>query len=132
MSMFAPLGVCYHPSMSLGESLVVFACSGEGAGAIIRENIVIGYLCAAVGGVITLALGFDAWRTGRWRFALPAAALMLLMHPAWSVSAVHGDCGFFKRDASYFFTAVYSGLMIYQCFLAAWPKPRPDQGDLSS
>lgn len=107
--------------MSLSDSLVVLACSGPGAAALIQENIVTGYFCAAIGGVITLALGFDAWRTRRWRFAFPVATVMLLMHPAWTVSAIHGDCGFFKRDVSYVFTAVYLGLLIYRCLANDWP-----------
>jgi len=93
---------------------IILACSGPGAAATIQQNITIGYFCAATGGVITLALAYDAWRMRRWRFVLPVAAVMLLIHPAWTVSAIHGDCGFFKRDVSYFFTAIYFALMIYQ------------------
>ena len=95
-------------------SFVILACSGPGAPATIQQSIIIGYFCAAIGGVITLALGYDAWRMRDLRFTLPVAAVMLLLHPAWTVSAIHGDCGFFKRDVSYFFTAVYFALMIYQ------------------
>jgi hypothetical protein len=95
-------------------SFVILACSGPGAAATIQQSITIGYFCAALGGVITLALAFDAWRVRDWRFTLPTAAVMLLVHPAWTVSAAHGDCGFFKRDVSYFFTAIYFALMIYQ------------------
>jgi hypothetical protein len=39
----------YHRGMGLYGSLFVLACSGSGAGAIIRENITIGYFCAAIG-----------------------------------------------------------------------------------
>ena len=98
----------------VNTSFVILACSGPGAAATIQQSITIGYFCAAFGGVITLALAFDAWRVRDWRFTLPIAAVMLLVHPAWTVSAVHGDCGFFKRDVSYFFTAIYVALMIYQ------------------
>ena len=106
-------------------SLVVLACSGPGAATLIQRNISIGHFCAAIGGIITLALGFDAWRTSRWKFAFPVATVMLLMHPAWTVSAIHGDCGLFKRDASYFFTAIYFGLLIYQSLVNRWPKAKP-------
>jgi len=92
--------------------------SGPGAAATIQQSITIGYFCAAVGGVITLALAYVAWRTRDSRFTLPVAAVMLLLHPAWTVSAIHGDCGFFKRDVSYFFTAVYFALIIYQYALS--------------
>jgi hypothetical protein len=33
---------------------------------------------------------------------------------AGTISAVHGDCGFFKGDASYLFLAIYFALMGYQ------------------
>jgi len=39
---------------------------------------------------------------------------MLLIHPAWTVSAIHGDCGGMKIQTSVFFTAVYFGLIIFQ------------------
>jgi hypothetical protein len=106
-------------------SLIVLACSGPGAGATIQVSITIGYFCAAIGGVITAALAYDSLRTQRWRFALPIAAFMLLIHPAWTVSAVHGDCGSLKRDVSYAFTAIYFGLMVLQCF--SWKHRRESQ-----
>ena len=91
-----------------------FACSGPGAMAAIQESITVGYLCAAMGGVIAVALAHDILRTRRVRFTLPLALLMLLIHPAWTVSADHGDCGMLKLDVAHAFTVVYFGLMIYQ------------------
>ncbi|MSU57406.1 MAG: hypothetical protein EXS35_04375 [Pedosphaera sp.] len=95
-------------------NIVILACSGPGAMATIYQSITIGYFCAAIGGVITLALAYDLVRMRRLRFTLPTAGLLLLIHPAWTVGAFHGDCGFMKRDISYFFTAVYFSLLIYQ------------------
>lgn len=98
----------------MNGSLAIFACSGPGAFITIRQNITIGYFAAAIGAVVVLALTYDALRTRRLRLTLPSAALMLLLHPAWTISAVHGDCGYFKRDASYFFTAGYLLLLVFQ------------------
>lgn len=98
----------------MNTAFVILACSGPGAAATIQQSITIGYFCAAAGGAITSVLAFDSWRSRRWRFTLPVAAVMLLLHPAWTVSAIQGDCGYFKRDASYFFTAAYFALLIYQ------------------
>lgn len=82
--------------------------------AAIQQAITFGYFCAAMGGVITLALAFDAWRMRRLRFTLPMAAVLMLTHPAWTVSARHGDCGGFKIQTSIFISAVFFGLMIFQ------------------
>src|SRR5437588_147441 len=98
----------------VNTSFLILACSGPGAGAAIQQSIIIGYFCAAIGAVITLALAYDSWRMGYARFTLTVALLMLFLHPAWTISAIHGDCGFLKRDVSYFFTAIYLGLMTYQ------------------
>lgn len=108
--------------MGLMRSFILLACSGPGAGAAIRQNIVIANYCAAIGGVITIAVVFDAWRTRRWGIALPISVVMSLMHPAWTISALHGDCGFLKRNLSYFVSAIYFGLLVYQSFAA---KRRP-------
>jgi hypothetical protein len=82
--------------------------------AAIQQAITFGYFCAAAGGVVTLALAYDAIKMRGFRFTLPAAAVMLLIHPAWTVSAIHGDCGSMKIQASMFFTAVYFGFIIFQ------------------
>jgi len=95
----------------MSNSFIMLACSGPGAMAAIRQAVIIGYFCAATGGVITLALAYDSTRRGHSRFTLPIAATMLLIHPAWTVSAVHGDCGSLKIQTSIVFTIVYLGLM---------------------
>lgn len=89
---------------------ILIGCSGPGAAAVIEQSIVIGYFCAAVGAVATLALGVDAWRTRDWKAVLIPLG-MLAIHPAWTISAIHGDCGFFKREVAFVFTAVYIGLL---------------------
>ena len=80
----------------------------------IQQSITIGYFCAALGGIVTLALWYDFVRTGKKRFPLSLAGFFLLIHPAWTVSAIHGDCGFLKRNFSYGFTALFIGLLVIQ------------------
>lgn len=114
----------------MNGSLAVLACSGPGALIAIRQNITIGYFAAAIGAVVVLALAYDALRTRRLRLTLPSAALLLLLHPAWTISAVHGDCGYFKRDASYYFTAGYFLLLVYQ-FMGS-PRRSPKESSSAS
>jgi hypothetical protein len=92
----------------------ILACSGPGAQASIQSSITLSYFCAAVGGVTTLALTYDSIREHRFRFTLPIAAILLLGHPAWTVSAIQGDCGAMKETTSILATAVYIGLFIFQ------------------
>jgi hypothetical protein len=99
---------------TVNTAFIMLACSGPGAMAAIQQAITFGYFCAGAAGVVTLALAFDAVRLRRFRFTLPVAAVMLLIHPAWTISATRGDCGGFKIQTSLFFTAVYFGLMIFQ------------------
>jgi hypothetical protein len=91
----------------------LLACSGPGAGAAISRSIQLGYLHAAglvaliaVAAVVPVALG------ARWRAPKPLL-ILLLVHPAWTVSAVHGDCGHLKRAASWAVT-------VLGCAIAAW------------
>lgn len=73
----------------------ILACSGPGAGQAIARNITIGYYFAATTGFITIWLFRLRSRTGRdWPAYL--SALLLALHPAWTISAIRGDCGFAK------------------------------------
>jgi len=116
----------------MNSSLAVLACSGPGALIAIRQNIMIGHFAAAIGAVVVVALVYDALRTRCLRLTLPFAAFMLLVHPAWTISAIHGDCGYFKRDASYFFTAAYFLLLIYQFVVSARRPPGASSTDLGT
>jgi hypothetical protein len=98
----------------------LLACSGPGAAATIARSIEIGYTHAAV--VCTLfllSLSIAAFGTRRW--GVPAVlAVLLLLHPAWTISAIHGDCGYFKRDASWVFTIVGCTLICCQVACRFW------------
>jgi hypothetical protein len=102
--------------------MVPFACSGPGAGQAIAESIAIGYTSAAiVGGLLMASLAAFAFNPRRWG----ASALLLgllALHPAWTVSALSGDCGAFKCEASWFFTAVGCIALVYQLGCMPWDR----------
>jgi len=92
----------------------LFACSGPGAGEAIAVSILIGYRHAALAAVL-LGLGLLLLTLSPKRWLFPAIlGALLLLHPAWTVSAIHGDCGIMKRDASRVFTAVSSAALVLQ------------------
>lgn len=92
----------------------LFACSGPGAGAAIARSIEIGYAHAIVtGGLLVLSLGLLALGPRWW--PIPALLVSLLvMHLAWTINAISGDCGDFKRDASLVFTCVGGVALCWQ------------------
>ncbi len=84
----------------------MFACSGPGADAIITRSIEIGNTHAVVAGGLFLA-SLTVIALGRRRWAIPAAlAGLVAFHPAWTIDAISGDCGYLKRDASWVFTGL--------------------------
>jgi len=101
-------------------SFLTLACSGPGTVVVdaINRAITTGYLCAAASGVITAAIAIDAWRRGRRRYIFWVAAVILAIHPAWTVSAVHGDCGALKVCASLLCLLMHAGLMLWHHILA--------------
>ena len=98
----------------------LFACSGPGAGATIARNIELGYTNAAVaGGLLLVSLAVAALGTRRWVAPAVLAGLVAL-HPAWTISAISGDCGFFKRDASLVFTVAGAITLCWQLARGLW------------
>ncbi len=81
----------------------MFACSGPGAPYAIGESIRIGQIHAAVLALLLLVSATLSLRYGRRTIPIILLA-MLALHPAWTISAISGDCGHFKRDASWAFT----------------------------
>jgi hypothetical protein len=75
-------------------NISVFACSGPGAAATIGRNIAFAQQQAVVVGGIT-AVSLLLWVVFNRRIRYPAVCLLLLsFHPAWSMSATKGDCGY--------------------------------------
>jgi hypothetical protein len=99
-------------------ALLLLACSGPGAQSVIAESIAIGYYNAGFAVLVTAALFFLHWsRHGR---AWPArtGSLLVMFHPAWTISAIAGDCGYFKRDASCFVSVVCIALLAFQLYVS--------------
>src|SRR5436190_10626359 len=93
---------------------LLLACSGEGAGETIARNIQIGYSHAGIAGGLLVVAGILLLFNPKW-WLFPSICLALfLLHPAWTVSAIHGDCGFLKRDASWAFTALACATLVLQ------------------
>lgn len=107
--------------------MMLFACSGPGAGKAIVQSIEIGYTHAAIDGGL-FVVSFVLFATGPRRWIVPAILLgLLILHPAWTISAISGDCGFLKRDVSLVFTGIGTLAVLVQGFrwLTAEGKPNP-------
>jgi hypothetical protein len=102
----------------------MFACSGPGASHTIAESIEIGFdnvRILAIVIVVSMIVSFFSKR----RFATLCLYAMFALHPAWTISALSGDCGYFKRDASEAFTLTACFVLAaqllrtgYSCFAA--------------
>jgi hypothetical protein len=92
----------------------LLACSGPGAGATISRNIEFAYgqaACGALLAAVSLGLCLAACR----RRLYPAlCAALLAVHPAWTVSALGGDCGALKAGAAVAFTGAAALLVVAQ------------------
>ena len=97
--------------VALSEML---ACSGPGAGRSIARGIFIGYGCAALATAVTVAICIMYRRRGGKAGLAWAGLALLLLHPAWTVSATHGDCGMMKRGASYLVSCAFVALFVVQ------------------
>jgi hypothetical protein len=77
----------------------------------------IGYYAAGAAIVVTIALCIAGCRQRSFA-SLPLAALLLAIHPAWTVS-VGGDCGFSKR-----FLSITVSLLLLILMLLQLSKPQ--------
>ena|ERR1700759_2564375 len=93
---------------------VMLACNGPWAALWMEQSTIVGYYCVAAGGVITLALAREALRGYRLGWKLAIATCLLVVHPAWTISADIGDCGAFRLDTSILATVPYFALLIQQ------------------
>jgi hypothetical protein len=77
----------------------------------------VGYYAAAFAIGVTLALIFLSLRQRNFAW-LPLYGSLLLLHPAWTMTAVTGDCGFGKRFLSVAASLTMVAILICQIF---WP-----------
>lgn len=99
----------------------LLSCSGPGAGAAIAESIRIGQSHASVAaGFVVVSLPVAVY-SGRW--SVPVVLLGLLaLHPAWTVSAISGDCGEMKRVTARVVTALGAVALAWQVGPVLWAK----------
>ena len=94
--------------------LLPLACSGPGAGPAIAASISIGYYCAGLAALITTALFFLYRSRGGSAGVAWTGIVLLLLHPAWTISATHGDCGVLKLAASGVVSLAFVVLLLFQ------------------
>jgi hypothetical protein len=108
--------------------MALMACSGfDGPPAALAQNIATANDQAAVAAALCVAsLALFAVKPRRW--VMPALLLALLaLHPAWTIGAEGGDCGFLMRDVSWCVTGFGVIVLCWQlaCILWSWTFPSP-------
>ena len=126
-SMGAGLHTCNadHSNSRLGAMTpLILACSGPGAMRLIQDNILYAQQHAMVVGCLAV-LSVTLWVFLRRFKALPICVLLLLLvHPAWTISAIRGDCGYFKAGAATLDTVVSTICVGLQTVAWLWPSLR--------
>src|SRR5579862_5925953 len=106
--------------------IAIWACSGPGAGKLIAENTAHAENAAWISGAIFIAalLGWLILR--RFSFFPLACGVLLAVHPAWTISALRGDCGYLKAGAAFIVTALAVLIVVAQMSLGflAWKHRR--------
>ena len=93
---------------------ILIACSGPGAiEAIMKSNALAKHVALMVAGVIACSLLLSLKRK-EFKRKQTIPFFMLLIHPAWTMSAIRGDCGFMKREASHLFTLIALSILAWQ------------------
>lgn len=92
--------------------LPCFACSGPGAAALIRESIEVGNWLAVGSAIVTMLVFLHSVISCKLTWSLPIAVLLLVFHPAWTISATQGDCGTLKTQLSWWFGCAYLAILV--------------------
>ena len=103
----------------------LLACSGEHALEVIYVTIWTGFAHAR--GLGFLCVVSACLALAPRRFMPPITLLCLLaIHPAWTISAIHGDCGQTKLIASWLFIGIGISVVVWQlsCREMDWHKRR--------
>ena len=85
----------------------ILACSGSHAAAVVTVSEIAGYLSAGFSLFATAVLFFHHFKVGR-REWIAFYAILLLLHPAWTLGARAGDCGILKLLASAFVAYLFA------------------------
>jgi hypothetical protein len=79
---------------------------------------------AALGAVASVVLWWSRRRSVHEVLAL-VAVLLLVLHPAWTVSAIQGDCGHLKRAAATGVTIAVAACVATQIAVLLLARRRP-------
>src|SRR3954470_12270178 len=94
----------------------MFIACLSGQEMLLSQNV--GYYAAAFGIVIAVLVLFVSLRQ-KILESLPLCALLLIVHPAWTMSAFNGDCGLSKRFLAVAASSLLLILLVLQPF---WPR----------
>ncbi len=99
-------------------SPVVLACSGPGAMEFINSNILKSMLFAKVAAVFVVAMwSIFVWQRRKFTLMLCiCASVLFAVHPAWTMGAMHGDCGIAKLTYSKFFAIIIGMAFMLQLY----------------
>lgn len=99
---------------------MVFACSDPEGFRLIEVHTRLSYLYAVASGVL-LFVSLTVYALGPRRWLVPAIALILLAaHPAWTISAIQGDCGYGKEMMARLATGIAAWAVLCQSVRSAW------------
>jgi hypothetical protein len=99
--------------------MLLFACSGPGAASEMLRSTEYSYDHAAfVVGLLVLSLALSLIAS-QYRLMPLVEAALLLLHPAWTMSAYGGDCGYSKVNWSFAFTIMAASIVGLQLGLLA-------------
>ncbi|MCW8129462.1 MAG: hypothetical protein KIS92_03680 [Planctomycetota bacterium] len=101
---------------------LLLACSGKGAQAAISQHIGLSLAGAGIGLAIIGYLAIEHFLYKKKDWTLAAALVLIVLHPAWWISAMHGDCGYTKFYASSVFVLLFIALALRASF-----RKRPDE-----
>jgi hypothetical protein len=119
-----PINGAFMNSFTL--SSVTLACSGPGAAAFIKANTVTGFTHAAFGFILLLAtVAFYFLRKKKGVLIVVFSAAVLALHPAWTISAMIGDCGMSMVSMAKYATGALGAGFLLQLLL--WFAERLNQ-----
>ena len=99
-------------------SSITFACSGPGAAAFMEANAVTGYTHAALGFILLLAtVTFYFLRKKKGLLIVGFSVAVLAVHPAWTIGAMHGDCGMYMVSSAKYSTGALGAGFLLQLLL---------------
>ena len=98
----------------------ILACSGPGAMDTIWANIATAQEQAMIVGAMTIVTVVIWIFVQRWGEVPLVAIGLFAVHPAWTISAVSGDCGTLKVQASALVTVLAAICLIFQATIWLW------------